>query len=141
MALHLTSDDAPDTLMASINTTPLVDVMLVLLIIFLITIPVVNTAVAVRLPQARVEPLAAQVGPIIVSVDAAGRIHWFDTPLAGPQALLARLRPLAQRPAQPEIQIRGDAAARYESVGRVLAVCQHAGIQRVSFVTQPTPAP
>ncbi|GAB4215768.1 MAG: biopolymer transporter ExbD [Rhodoferax sp.] len=142
MALQIAQrDDDPNAVIASINTTPLVDVMLVLLIIFLITIPVVNTAVPVTLPKERVEVRAAQPDVIIVSVDVRGQIYWFDTPLPNAAALQAKLRPVAGRQPQPEIHIRGDLAARYEGVGRVLAACQRVGLTRVSFITEPPPRP
>ncbi len=127
-------DDAP---IAAINTTPLVDVMLVLLIIFLITIPVVTTSIAVDLPRERIEVRASKPENVVISVDAAGRIHWHDQRLPDADALVERLKQVsAQRP-QPEVQIRGDRAARYEGVGRVLAACQRAGIAKVSFITEP----
>ena len=125
-----------DAVMATINTTPLVDVMLVLLIIFLITIPVVMTSVPVALPQERLQPRQSQPSTIIVSVDARGTIHWFDTPLPDAEALVARLKVEAMRTPQPEVHIRGDRTALYAPVGRVVLACQRAGIARVSFLTE-----
>ena len=130
-----------DAVMATINTTPLVDVMLVLLIIFLITIPVVMTSVPVALPQERLQPRQSQPSTIIVSVDARGTIHWFDTPLPDAEALVARLKVEAMRTPQPEVHIRGDRTALYAPVGRVVLACQRAGIARVSFLTEPPPRP
>ena len=130
-----------DAVMATINTTPLVDVMLVLLIIFLITIPVVMTSVPVALPQERLQPRQSQPSTIIVSVDARGTIHWFDTPLPDAEALLARLKAVATQTPQPEVHIRGDRTALYAPVGRVVLACQRAGIARVSFLTEPPPRP
>ena len=135
MALRVgaADDDEP---IAAINTTPLVDVMLVLLIIFLITIPVVTASIPVTLPQERIEARATKPENVVVSVDAGGRIHWHDQRVDA-DALVERLKQVsAQRP-QPEVQIRGDRAARYESIGRVLAACQRAGIAKVSFITEP----
>ncbi len=126
-----------DEVIGQINTTPLVDVMLVLLIIFLITIPVVTTSIRLALPQE--EALQRQSRPenVIISVDPSGNIYWYDTRMSSPGDLSARLRKLAAMTPQPEVQIRGDKAARYESVGRVLAACELAGISHVSFITEP----
>ena len=136
MAMNLGPQDDED-IIGTINTTPLVDVMLVLLIIFLITIPVVTTSVKVDLPKESNVPRETQPENLIVSVDAAGRIFLYDTPLASSQALFERLRPLATRKSQPEVQIRGDGAADFESVGKVMNAVQRAGIAKVSFITEP----
>jgi biopolymer transport protein ExbD len=129
-----------DEVISTINTTPLVDVMLVLLIIFLITIPVVTSSVPVALPKERVEVRASKPQNIVISVDRAGAIYWFDARVATADALAARLAAISRLQPQPEVQVRGDLAARYESVGRILQACQRAGIARVSFITEP-PAP
>ncbi|MFM2340605.1 MAG: hypothetical protein RLZZ592_258 [Pseudomonadota bacterium] len=135
--------DAPpdeDAVMATINTTPLVDVMLVLLIIFLITIPVVATSVPVELPKERLQPRETRPDSIVISVDAAGGIFWYDLPLAGPDALKARLlaavhaAPLGQA---PEVQVRGDRRGAFDPVAQVVLACQRAGIARISFITEP----
>jgi biopolymer transport protein ExbD len=128
-----------DDVMSDINTTPLVDVMLVLLIIFLITIPVVTTSVPVQLPKERVEVRETQPDNIIISVDPAGNVFWFDAKLPDSEALVAKLRAVSQMNPQPEVQIRGDMAARYEGVGRILLACQRAGIAKVAFITEPPP--
>ena len=130
---------AEDEVNASINTTPLVDVMLVLLIIFLITIPVVTQTVAVQLPKERDEVRQTRPENIEISVDRAGAIYWNALPVAGQAELLERLKVVAQRMPQPAVQIRGDAKARYEAVGRVLLACQRAAIAKVGFVTEPPP--
>ena len=125
--------------MADINTTPLVDVMLVLLIIFLITIPVVNSSVAVSLPREPNPVREAQTENVIVTVDARGGIYWFDTPLpdiANLQELLARVAPM--RP-QPELHIRGDRAVRYERVAQAMAAAQQSGLRKIGFITEPKP--
>jgi biopolymer transport protein ExbD len=127
-------DDAP---IAAINTTPLVDVMLVLLIIFLITIPAAVTAIPVALPKERVELRETKPENIIISVDAQGRIYWYEAPMPNVQALVDRLKPVAQQQPQPEVQIRGDLSARYDGVGRALLAAQRAGITKVSFITEP----
>ena len=137
MAMQPLVPEAEDELLGTINTTPLVDVMLVLLIIFLITIPVVTTSVKVELPKENNVPRETQPENLIVSVDAAGHIFLYDTPLANSQALFERLSPLATRKPQPEVQIRGDGAVRFEAVGKVMNAVQRAGIAKVSFITEP----
>ncbi len=128
-----------DEVIATINTTPLVDVMLVLLIIFLITIPVVNFTVPVQLPKERNEVRESRPENIVITVDAQGQLYWNDQLLAPGAALQARLQAVATQQPQPEVHIRGDAAARYEAVGRVLLQCQQAGIAKVGFLTEPPP--
>jgi len=139
MALHVGSpggDDEPDT-MSAINTTPLVDVMLVLLIIFLITIPVVTTSIPVQLPKERNEIRETKPENIVLSVDVKGNIYWNDLKMPSTAALLDRLKKIAVLDPQPEIQIRGDGAANYDSVGRIIYVAQRAGIAKVGFITEP----
>ncbi len=126
--------------MSHINTTPLVDVMLVLLIIFLITIPVVTTSIRLALPQEAALQRQSRPENIIISVDPAGSIYWYDTRLGNTTELAARLRQVAAMTPQPEVQIRGDQAVRYESIGRVLAACEQAGITQVAFITEPPAA-
>src|SRR6478609_9136618 len=117
------SDDDDDAVISTINTTPLVDVMLVLLIIFLITIPVVTTSVPVSLPKERVEVRETKPENIIISVDAAGNIYWYDAKLPNVDSLVAKLKTVSAKKPQPEVQIRGDLASRYEGVGKVLLAC------------------
>jgi biopolymer transport protein ExbD len=126
-----------DEVISSINTTPLVDVMLVLLIIFLITIPVVTTSIKVSLPKERVQERQSRPENIIISVDQAGGIFWYDARVANVEALVDRLKKVSTMNPQPEVQIRGDMASRYEGVGRVLYACQRAGIAKVAFITEP----
>lgn len=128
-------DDTP--VMSSINTTPLVDVMLVLLIIFLITIPVVTTSIQVNLPKERVALRETQPGSIIISVDQKGDIFWYDARIESIAVLIEKLKVASQTKPQPQIQVRGDERARYESVGKVLLACQQAGIAKVAFITEP----
>ena len=131
--------ETEDALIATINTTPLVDVMLVLLIIFLITVPVVNSSILVSLPR---EPnQARQTSPqnIIVTVDAQGAIYWFDTRLATSQTLVEQLGRIAVQQPQPELHIRADARADYQSVGQVVYAAQQAGVARIGFLTEPPP--
>ena len=138
MAINIPSGGAgEDAVVASINTTPLVDVMLVLLIIFLITIPVVNLNVPVDLPKLRHEVRQSQPQDIVISVDAKGGVFWFDAPVAGSAALVERLKKVAVQVPQTEVHIRGDASGRYAPVGRILLACQRAGIAKVGFITEP----
>ena len=141
MAMNVGSPDGGDEEQAisTINTTPLVDVMLVLLIIFLITIPVVTHTVPVQLPKET--NIARQTKPenIDISVNKDGDIFWNQQLVADSDALFKRLSKIATMTPQPEVHIRGDGQARYESIGRVVFQCQRASIQKVSFVTEPPP--
>jgi len=140
MSMNLgANDDSDDALMAAINTTPLVDVMLVLLIIFLITIPVVTTSIKLSLPKERVEVRATKPENIIISVDQGGNIYWYDARVNSVDALVEKLKKIASLRPQPEVQVRGDARARYEGIGKVLLACQRAGIAKVAFITEPPP--
>ncbi len=142
MAMLLPPDDAQDgALLAGINTTPLVDVMLVLLIIFLITIPVVTSSVPVKLPDERTTASQSRPDSVIISVDRQGQLFWFDSRLPNADALERRLNGLAASVQQPEVHIRGDRQASFEGVGRVLAACRRAGIAKVSFITEPAARP
>jgi biopolymer transport protein ExbD len=134
------TEDDEDALIARINTTPLVDVMLVLLIIFLITIPVVNSSIAVDLPREHNQATDPQQENVIVTVDANGGIYWFDTRLPDTKVLGELLAKIATMQPQPEVHIRGDERAAYESIGRVVFAAQQAGIARIGFLTEP-PAP
>ncbi len=126
-----------DELNSSINTTPLVDVMLVLLIIFLITIPVVTHSVQVKLPSERNVPTQTKPENINISVDRQGEIFWGERKLANVEALVDKLKVESVKEPQPEVHIRGDQETRYESVGRVILACQRAGIAKVGFITEP----
>ncbi len=126
-----------DAVISTINTTPLVDVMLVLLIIFLITIPVVTTSIAVTLPKERVEVRESKPENIIISVDKDSKIFWYDSRVDSVDALVEKLKKVAHLQPKPEVQVRGDMAARYEGVGKVLLACQRAGITKVAFITDP----
>jgi biopolymer transport protein ExbD len=129
-----------DELLGSINTTPLVDVMLVLLIIFLITVPVVTHTVPVSLPRETNQPTQTAPQNINISVDKAGDIFWNQAPVANIAALQTRMNAVSTQVPQPEVHIWGDQDARYEGIGEVLLACQRAGIQKIGFITQP-PAP
>ena len=132
-------EDAEDAVMSAINTTPLVDVMLVLLIIFLITIPVVTTSIKLSLPKERVEVRETKPENIIISVDQAGHIFWYEARIDSVDALVVKLKKVSSVKPQPEVQVRSDAGARYEGVGKVLLACQRAGIVKVAFITEPPP--
>ncbi len=137
MAMNVGSSSDEDEVVSTINTTPLVDVMLVLLIIFLITIPVVTHTVAVSLPKET--NIARQTKPenIEISVNKDGDIFWNQTLVPDTDALFQRLSKVAVMTPQPEVHIRGDERARYESIGRVLYQATRASIQKVSFITEP----
>jgi biopolymer transport protein ExbD len=137
MAIHLGPSDGDDELLTTINTTPLVDVMLVLLIIFLITIPVVTTSVKVDLPREVQQPRETKPDNIILSVNARGQAFLYDTPLRNQAEMVKQLQTLADKKPQPEVQIRGDAQTDYEAVGRVLFAAQSVGLTKVRFVTDP----
>ena len=133
------SDEGEDAVISAINTTPLVDVMLVLLIIFLITIPVVTTSVPVQLPKERVEVRETKPENIVISVDPAGNVYWYDTRVNDVENLVTRLKKVSTMKPQPEVHIRGDKDGRYNGVGKVLYACQRAGITKVAFITEPPP--
>ena len=139
MALQLRSGNDDEDVIASINTTPLVDVMLVLLIIFLITIPVVTQTVPLSLPKEVNLPRQTKPENIEISVDREGAVYWNAQPLADHAALVERLKIESAKNPQPEVQVRGDEKTRYEAVGRVVYACQRAGIVKVGFVTEPPP--
>ena len=139
MAMNISSGGDEDQITSTINTTPLVDVMLVLLIIFLITIPVVTQSIAMSLPKEI--NIARQTKPenIEISVNRDGDVFWNNQPVGDSEALFQRLKKVAVMNPQPEVHIRGDQAARYESIGRVVFACQRAAIAKISFVTEPPP--
>ena len=138
MAMNLgPGAEGEDAVMSAINTTPLVDVMLVLLIIFLITVPVVTTSIPVALPKERVEVRETKPENIIISVDKDSKVFWYDSRIDSVDALVEKLKKAAAQKPQPEVQVRGDLAARYEGVGKVMLACQRAGISKVSFITEP----
>ncbi len=140
MQVGASEDDGEEQLNNSINTTPLVDVMLVLLIIFLITIPVVTQTIKLELPKEQNIPLQTKPENIVIAVNRDGEVHWGVERLPDIEALVTRLKVAAVKEPQPEVHIRGDAEVRYESVGRVVVACQRAGIFKVGFITEPTAA-
>ena len=122
---------------AAINTTPLVDVMLVLLIIFLITIPAVLQTVPVQLPTATNIATVTKPENVLIAVDKRGRAYWNQRRVADYQALLAKAKEVAVQVPQPEVHLRADKNVNYEYVGRVLVTLQRAGIVKVGFLTEP----
>jgi biopolymer transport protein ExbD len=134
-SVHSAEDD--DELIGTINTTPLVDVMLVLLIIFLITIPVVTHTVPVKLPQEIDHPYKTKPDNIVLAVNDHGDVFWNEQYVPDSKALLARLKTIAVQTPQPEVHIRGDQATKYEAIGKVILTTQRAGIAKIAFITQP----
>ena len=131
------SEDGEPELNNTINTTPLVDVMLVLLIIFLITIPVVTQTIKLELPKERNLPTMTKPENIVIAVNRDGEVYWGLERMPDTEALVARLKLESVKEPQPEVHIRGDSEVRYESVGRVVVACQRAGIFKVGFITEP----
>ena len=115
--------------------------MLVLLIIFLITIPVVTTSGKVDLPHETQQPRETKPDNIVLSIDAQGRAFFYDAPVRSNADLTKQLQALAEKKPQPEVQIRGDAKTDFEAVGRVLYAVQSAGLTKVRFVTEPQAKP
>ncbi len=137
MNVGAASDDGEEQLNNSINTTPLVDVMLVLLIIFLITIPVAIETVKLDLPKEKNVVLLTKPENITIAVNREGEVYWGRERMADIEVLVARLKVESVKEPQPEVHIRGDNEVRYESVGRVVVACQRAGIFKVGFITEP----
>jgi biopolymer transport protein ExbD len=128
-----------EEVMASINTTPLVDVMLVLLIIFLMTIPVAVQTHSVVLPKESNQPRVTKPQDINISVTIKGNIFWNDYVIKNDRDLTDRLKEISIQRPQPEVHIRGDAEVEYESIAKILLDCQRAGIVKVGFLTEPPP--
>ena len=137
MAMMVGSPGDEDEVVSTINTTPLVDVMLVLLIIFLITIPVVIQNTRVELPKETNQPTQTKPENIVIAVNRDGEVHWGMERLPDIETLVTRLKLEAVKEPQPEVHIRGDGEVRYESVGRVVVACQRAGIMKVGFISEP----
>jgi biopolymer transport protein ExbD len=138
MGMAVGSLDDDDELVADINTTPLVDVMLVLLIIFLITIPVVIQSIPVELPKERNLPTQTKPENVVLAVNKDGDVYWNNQLIPDGAVLLDRLKKeVAVKSPQPEVHIRGDREGRYEFVGRVVFACQRAGILKIGFITEP----
>ena len=132
------TQDEPDEVMNEINMTPLVDVMLVLLIIFIITVPVMKHAVNIDLPQATSEPEQTKPQNILFTVAADGTYYWNDQKIADAD-LVPRLAAEAGKDPQPELHIRGDKDVRYERVAQAMSAAREAGVRKIGFITEPNP--
>ena len=137
MAMNVQGSGDEPGVMSTINTTPLVDVMLVLLIIFLITIPVITKTVPVKLPHANNIPTQTKPQDITIAVDAAGNIYWNDQLVKDDNQLLTMIEQQAVKVPQPNVHIRGDKDAAYKSIGHVLYELQRGGMVKVAFITEP----
>jgi biopolymer transport protein ExbD len=123
--------------MAAINTTPLVDVMMVLLVIFLITIPAIVHQVALELPKERNVPTQTKPENVVIAINKDGDVFWNMEYMRDSKALFDKLKKVAVMVPQPEVHIRADENTRYESVGKVVATCQRASILKIGFITEP----
>jgi biopolymer transport protein ExbD len=132
-------DDSENDLLAEINMVPLIDVMLVLLIVFIITVPVMKHAVQIDLPRASNEKEHPKPETVRLSVDAEGRYYWNEQALPDDNALQGQLAAAASQQPQPELHIRGDRAVRYERVAQAMAAAQQAGLKKIGFITEPAP--
>lgn len=140
MAMAVGSPDGEeDQMNSTINTTPLVDIMLVLLIIFLITTPVITQSVKLELPKERNVPTQTKPENILLAVTKDGDVYWATKRYPDMEILVKDLKVESVKDPQPEVHIRGDMDARYESVGRLVVACQRAGIAKVGFITEPPP--
>jgi biopolymer transport protein ExbD len=138
MAMSVGQDSGDEaTSIADINTTPLVDIMLVLLIIFLITVPVIKNFAVTNIPKAVNIPTQTKPENIIIQVDKEGRVFWNTGLLADKQVFFQRIVAEARKVPQPEFHIRGDKDARWEGIGRVIFNLQRGGIVKVGFITEP----
>lgn len=122
--------------MAEINTTPLVDVMLVLLVIFIITAPLLTHAVKIDLPQASSQPLPEEPKVVFIAIDGTGQMYWNDAPMVQGE-LKAKLQQISETKPQPELHIRADKETRYQILAEVMADAQNAGIQKLGFISEP----
>ena len=134
MAIGTQNDN--DDVMAEINMIPFIDVMLVLLIIFIITVPVIKHAVNIELPQASVNKVQDKPENVRLSVDAQGQYFWNDQRVDDAD-FAQRLAAVAAQEPQPELHIRGDKAVRYERVAQAMASAQRAGVRKIGFITEP----
>lgn len=131
------SGESEESSISDINTTPLVDIMLVLLIIFLITVPVIQKMANVDIPKAVNIPTQTKPENIVISVDKAGQVYWNASLIADKQVFFQRIVAEARKVPQPEFHLRGDREARWEGVGRVIFNLQRGGIVKVGFITEP----
>jgi biopolymer transport protein ExbD len=140
MAMSVGKDESDDGSISDINTTPLVDVMLVLLIIFLITVPVIKNFAVTNIPKAMNIPTQTKPENITIQVDKTGRIYWNTGLLPDTQVFFQKIVGEARKQPQPEFHIRADKEARWEGIGRVIFNLQRGGIVKVGFITEPDPA-
>ncbi|MBQ0942769.1 biopolymer transporter ExbD [Ideonella sp. 4Y16] len=133
------SDEGEEQMNSTINTTPLVDVMLVLLIIFLITVPAITQSIQLSLPKERNVVTVTKPENILLGVSKDGDVYWNTKLMPDNQALVEALKKESVKEPQPEVHIRGDEGVRYESIGKLIVACQRAGIAKVAFVTEPPP--
>ena len=136
MSFNLQNDQNDDAIMAEINMTPMVDVMLVLLIIFIITLPVIQQAVKVELPKANSVRNEVKPESVQLSIDATGQIFWNSTAI-DLKTFDGYAEKAAQKEPQPEINLRADKSVKYEYVAQVLAASRRAGLTKLGFVTEP----
>jgi biopolymer transport protein ExbD len=122
--------------MAEINTTPMVDVMLVLLVIFIITAPLLTHSIKIDLPQAGSQTNPEKPDAITLSINAEGQLFWNDTPFSETE-LASRLATAAQKKPQPELNLRADKKTNYQQLAMVMSAAQAAGIEKLGFVTEP----
>jgi len=137
MAMNVQGPGEAQGVMANINTTPLVDVMLVLLIIFLITVPVITKTVPVKLPNANNIPTQTKPEDITIAVDEAGNVYWNEKEVPNDSEFLTMIEQQAVKVPQPEIHIRGDQRAAYKYIGHVLYDLERGGMVKVAFITEP----
>jgi biopolymer transport protein ExbD len=135
--MSVPGDGGEDEVMSAINTTPLVDVMLVLLIIFLITIPVITQTIKLDLPKVANQPTKTKPENITVAVNANGDVFWNQFQIPSDQVLLEKVKEVAVLDPQPEIHIRGDTQTRFADIGRTIYMIQRGGIVKVAFITEP----
>ncbi|MDB5991432.1 MAG: biopolymer transporter ExbD [Herbaspirillum sp.] len=129
--------DSDDDFNPEINTTPLVDVMLVLLIIFIMTIPVMNHAIKIDLPRASDQPDVVKPQNIDLSIDAQGKIYW-NKEVIDMNQLDLHIAAEAKKQPQPELHLRAERTTQYEKVAQVMAAAQTGGLSKIGFVTEPT---
>jgi len=137
MAMHIGASDEDDEMLTAINTTPLVDVMLVLLIIFLITIPAVTASINVKLPQESQQPHLIKPESVVLTVNQKGVVFLDEIQIANPTELRQKLQVFADTTPQPDLQILGDAATEFQAVGQVLNIVKSVGLSKVHFITEP----
>jgi len=138
MSMSVGSDSGDeDQVMSEINTTPLVDIMLVLLIIFLITSPVVLKLVKIKLPEETNQVIQTKPEDVNIVVSKDGDIYWGNKKMRDTNDLFDQLKVEAVKVPQPEVHVRGDQETRYEAIGKVIYTTQRAGIQKVGFITEP----